>query len=493
MWITDPNSQFRKDMKEVDYSFAVKRQKVESKASNPPKPLTTENRAASTTETLCDSQTILNGIQRDDEHLDDIADPNRTSITPSQKVLDDLSADLRRPSALDTAINAGDIPDQTKETPQRQWIIGDLAATDTIAGLAAPGGTGKSLFLLLIAVAVAVGKPLLGSHFPVTERRKVLLLNNEDPDGVTHQRLGAIYARYGLTKEDTKDWLFIRGGYGSPLRIAETLDRESKVASTNQATDLIHFCIEKKIGFIAMDPFVSLHDAPENNNTLQNEVINILKHINAATNAGILIATHVPKTKEDTEAHAGDMDSVRGASAIKDGMRAVHTLAPMAKKTMKDEQIDYKMGSTLVRLDNAKQNYGPKSYKAKWYRLDAVSMPNGETCVVPVYVDELNLLFTATSQYNTGMTAEKWAEVIEDHAGNDTKMASSFKYADVNARLVEASGYKKSKVAEFVTLLSKDNKVPTCITAETLQVEYWIEKDGNGRTAPWVVHRKVLK
>ena len=218
------------------------------------------------------------------------------------------------------------------------------------------------LFLLSVAVAVATGRSILGCHLVVPKQRNVLLLTNEDPESITHQRLGAIYLYHGITKEETRDRLFIRSGYGFPFRIANS-KKETKVGMTPEVNDIIQFCIEHEIGLIAIDPYVSLHDVSENDNTSQNKVVEILKYINVKTNAGLLIATHVPKTKDGSEAHAGDMDAIRGASAIKDGMRAVHTLSAMSKKTMDDNGIEYAIGNSLIRLDDAKQNYGPKSWK----------------------------------------------------------------------------------------------------------------------------------
>jgi hypothetical protein len=482
VWDTDPNSEFR-----------INRHKANC---IPEQPGLAEAQCTQTDPITQTADTIppvglkvpnIDEVQRDEQTSQS---GNKEIVDESKVVLECLAVNIK-PSVTDAIVNAGDIPDQNVDTPQRDRIIGNLAATDTVGGLAAPGGTGKSLFLSSGVVAVSTGKQILGDHLEVPKRRKVLYMSNEDPEQIVYQRLSAIYLQHGITKEETKDYLFVRSGYGYPFRVAKTAEKESAVNMTSQVNEIIRFCIEHEIEFIAADPYVSLHDVPENNNTLQNQVMDIFKYINAETKAGILIATHVPKTDKDSEARAGDMDAIRGASAIKDGMRAVHTLSAMSEKTMDKNGIEYASGNSLIRLDDAKQNYGPKSWKVHWYQLKRVRMPNGESCAVPVPVD-LEPLCNSTPESKASMTATKWVEVMEREVGEDIKKQSSFMYSDVKTRLVEASDWGTSKVAEFVTLLSMDENRPTRIKVDGHLIDYWVKRESSQKRAPWIVYRKEL-
>ncbi len=48
------------------------------------------------------------------------------------------------------------------EPPKRQWLLENCLPLGKVGGLVAPGGTGKSQFLLQLGVSVAAGLPFLG-------------------------------------------------------------------------------------------------------------------------------------------------------------------------------------------------------------------------------------------------------------------------------------------------------------------------------------------
>ena len=109
--------------------------------------------------------------------------------------------------------------------------------------------------------------------------------------------------------------------------------------------------------------------------------------ISTAPGAAVLTVHHTRKAK-DSEAHAGDMDAGRGASALAAAARIAITLARMTKEKAKQLGTEWgDLGKHLRRIDDAKQNYAPPAEKASWFVMDDTKIANGERVGVPVSFD----------------------------------------------------------------------------------------------------------
>ena len=111
---------------------------------------------------------------------------------------------------------------------------------------------------------------------------------------------------------------------------------------------------EKRIGALFADPFISTHTAPENDNNAMDQVVSMYKALAGKLGVAINIAHHTRKASGDAEAHAGDAEAGRGASAIKDAARAVVTIVRMAKKTAKQIGIPDECCGDYIRMDVGK-------------------------------------------------------------------------------------------------------------------------------------------
>jgi RecA-family ATPase len=159
------------------------------------------------------------------------------------------------------------------------------------------------------------------------------------------------------------------------------------VIETNHVNELIEFARENQVGLIVIDPYIGFHRASENDNTQQDEVIAILRRICSETDAAVLVVAHTRKTGGDSETHAGDAESMRGASSIAAGARVVITVASMNSKTANNWKIDDDMRRQLVRLDDGKKNFSPMDDKAHWVYLQSQHLPCGDYIGVPYSFD----------------------------------------------------------------------------------------------------------
>src|SRR3546814_17580342 len=75
-----------------------------------------------------------------------------------------------------------------------------MLPTGIVGMIVAPGGTGKSQFVLQLGVTVATGIPLCGV-WPGIERGKALLLLAEDEIDEVHRRLDRLIAELSRSEE----------------------------------------------------------------------------------------------------------------------------------------------------------------------------------------------------------------------------------------------------------------------------------------------------
>lgn len=377
--------------------------------------------------------------------------------------------------------------------PHRDFQLSQLLLSGYISVSVAPGGAGKSMVALVFAISIALGKELLEGFTP-SRQRNVLVINNEDDAEEMRRRISAICSVYDIDMDALTGKLFVYSGYEQPVILACESGSDNTPVETQDAEYLIQFMLEHQIETLVADPYVSFHQVGENDNKIQDSVAAIFRRICARTKAAILLVAHTRKTGGDSESHAGNAESLRGAGSVTAAARVSFTLARMSKDTAKKLDIDDKLANTLVRLDDAKKNLSPMDPEAKWIRLLPHKLPNDDWVGVPVSYDLDPHVSASRDKNEKGLTGTRLAELIEQHAGPDIKSNRSFLWTDVRERVIEGSGYSQPVVYKAITLLSQSGASPTRINpGNTGLIDFWIEKSGKGRNAPWLIHRSELQ
>ena len=86
--------------------------------------------------------------------------------------------------------------------PEVEWIVKDFLPRDVVGMVAATGSTGKTFFLLQMALCVASGKPFLGKE--TGDPADVLIIAAEETKADIHRRVDAIRNHYGIDPEAGK-------------------------------------------------------------------------------------------------------------------------------------------------------------------------------------------------------------------------------------------------------------------------------------------------
>ena len=331
---------------------------------------------------------------------------------------------------------------------RRDWKIPCLLLSGYISLIVGPGGVAKSMLQLIAAISVATGRDLL--CLGKIHKCNALIINNEDDTDELKRRIAAIVVAFQIDPAELDGTLFTVSGYMQPVRLALHVENTVyRSPSLDQIETLIN---EKNIGGLFTDPFISTHTAPENDNNAMDQVVSIYKAVAGKMGIAINVAHHTRKANGDSEAHAGDAESGRGASAIKDAARAAVTIARMSKKTAEKLGIPDECRGDYIRMDVGKMNFAAHDSKANWYRIEQVVLANGDTVGVPMPA-KLDALFLRAADSRKKWTSESVAAAI---SGLFKSNMTQVPWSDVKASFMEQNRISKSAAGDYITLLPQD-------------------------------------
>jgi hypothetical protein len=220
------------------------------------------------------------------------------------------------------------VPFDPATLPPRQWLYGRHYQRRTVSATIAPGGFGKTTFCMVETVAMATCRNLLGEQ--PTERLRAWYHNGEDTLEELNRRLGAICLHYNIPQEELRDWFFMTSGNEVPLRVASgysdlKIDKPLIECITGEIA-------RNQIDVAVLDPLVTLHGVPEQDNTKVDTVIRIFASIADGQDCGIELAHHTRKLPAGANGADYVASDIRGATATRDAVRAARMLNHMTEK-----------------------------------------------------------------------------------------------------------------------------------------------------------------
>ena len=312
----------------------------------------------------------------------------------------------------------------------RQWLYDKFLIRGFVSVSIAPGGVGKSTLAIAEAVALTTGKSLLGKHTGTAKR--VWLWNLEDPRDELERRIQAVCQHFNITADDLGDRLFVDTGREQELCLAVS-GRNGPELQGIVIDNLVAQMIENQIDCLIVDPFISSHAVSENDNPAIDAVVKAWGKIAGSTNAAIHLIHHSRKQSADSETNA---DSARGAKALVDAARDVRVLNRMTQdEALKAGVENHRL---YFRVYSDKANLSPPVAESDWYKLENVSLSNGDYVgvVVPwawpdpldgVTVDDLLAVqkLIDGKQYRENVQAKEWigraiAQVLDLDAEDQT-------------------------------------------------------------------------
>lgn len=261
--------------------------------------------------------------------------------------------------------------------PKREWVLERFLARGYLTGLVAPPGAGKTTLEIMMAIALAAGRPdILGWKFCV--RQRVFLWNQEDEAVELKRRLAAVMLAFEISWDDLsvdgRPMLLIGSGVEAPLLIAKRAESGRLTASKEHA-ELIDLLRREEIGVAMFDPFVELHQAEENDNVEIAAVGRAFRAIAVKAHCAVLLSHHTRKPPSgESTGHAGNMDSARGAGSLVGVTRMGATLYTIDEKTAASHGVAEEDRHLYVRLDDGKGNMSLISGKPTFFRRESVNI-----------------------------------------------------------------------------------------------------------------------
>lgn len=254
--------------------------------------------------------------------------------------------------------------------PPRPWVYGRHLIRKQVSVTVAPGGVGKSSLTICEALAMASGRELLGEW--TAKGLKVWLYNLEDPRDEMDRRIIGAMQHHQVSPPEINGRLYVDTGRERTLSTA--IQTREGVKIIKPELDALANEIEaREIDVLVIDPFVSSHQASENDNGAIDLVAKEWARLADRCNCAIELVHHTRKTNgEDATTESG-----RGASALLAAARSGRVLNKM-HPTLREEWGLMDDSATFFCINRDKANLAPAG-KREWRRMASVDLANGDS------------------------------------------------------------------------------------------------------------------
>jgi hypothetical protein len=254
--------------------------------------------------------------------------------------------------------------------PRRDFVYGRHLIRMFVSATVAPGGVGKSSLIATEVLAMVSGANLLGVQ--PHGRSRVWLWNLEDPLEEIARHLQAAALRFNLNPTDVEGHLWVDSGREQRLVTAVSA-RDGVVILEPVIAGLVAEINDRQLDVLIIDPFVSSHEASENDNPAMDRIVKAWGRVAQLGNCAIELVHHARKnTSGDTEI---TVESSRGGKALTDGCRSVRVLNRMTEGEAEKAGIENHRLHFRTYVD--KGNLAPPAEKSEWFKLESVDLGNG--------------------------------------------------------------------------------------------------------------------
>lgn len=256
--------------------------------------------------------------------------------------------------------------------PPRQYVLGQQVTAGTVCVLGGSGGTMKTMLVLQMAVAGAVGKDYLGD-LRVGTGSSLIFLGEED-DAERDRRIGAICATFSADRELVSRRIMCFGSAGQDLRLTRLTDgTPDETPLAEQVIELARSHADRSgapLRFIVFDHARLVMAGDPNAADHVTALTRVLTRIARSTGAAVFLLAHSPKMTMGKQGHEINASDVAGSSAFVDNARAGFMQWSMRDGEGRKYHV-YGERSRYIRVEVMKANYGPVD-TGWWFRKEPV-------------------------------------------------------------------------------------------------------------------------
>lgn len=255
--------------------------------------------------------------------------------------------------------------------PTLDFVLPGLTA-GSVGTLIGPGGMGKTMLELQVAVLLATGlghcDPLFGPStfdgLPMAPQ-KVVLVAAEEPINVLWQRLHAIVQ--SLNQRDVLPDGMSWPGFLQrleqnlllyPLAGAQRVNLLTPDLAPSEAAQELA-ALSRGAQLLIVDPLRQLHLEDENQSAPMSALMSVFKQVAQQSGVAVLVAHHSSRAA-GLQGYGDTADAGRGSTALKDDARWQINLVPPTREVLDAHGVPANQASAYAVLVDAKNNYGPK-------------------------------------------------------------------------------------------------------------------------------------
>jgi hypothetical protein len=251
--------------------------------------------------------------------------------------------------------------------PEREWLFGRHFIRKYATASVGPGGGGKTAHSISETLAMVTGRPLLDPDGPLTKPLRVWWINAEDPQDEINRRFHGAAKHFAVTNDQIGGRLFTDSGRDQEFVIARQEGKDLRIVEPFVA-DMVDEIRRREIDVVIIDPFVSTHEAQENDNGAMQRVTAAWVRVADEANCGVELVHHVAKNQGEVTA-----DSARGGGAFKDKVRSMRVFNVMTPAEA--EKAGVEDHRSYFRVDMGKVNMVASGH-SQWRRFVSVCLMN---------------------------------------------------------------------------------------------------------------------
>lgn len=356
--------------------------------------------------------------------------------------------------------------------PKRDFVYGRHLIRKFVSATVAPGGVGKSSLITTEVLAMVSGISLL--DIQPSGRCRVWLWNLEDPRDEIARHIQATAKYFRLKPSDIDGHLFVDSGRDQRL-VTAVMTKDGVMILQPVIDNLVAEIIAREIDVLIVDPFVSSHEASENDNGAMDAIVKAWGRVAQLGNCAIELVHHARKnTSGDSEI---TVESSRGGKALTDGCRSVRVLNRMSESEANEAGVENARLHFRTYVD--KGNLAPPAEHSDWFKLESVDLGNGTN---GGFGDSVGVV-----------TPWKWPDLMSDVTAKDVLAAQDVISKGRYRSSVQAADWVGKAVAQACHL---DLSKPGDKSKAKHMLKVWLasgalkeetQKDDRGNDRPFIV------
>jgi hypothetical protein len=283
---------------------------------------------------------------------------------------------VRKAGLNELEFEAFDLPADDMAIPPREWVYGDHYLRKYVSVTVAAGGTGKSAHALVEALDMVTRRGILGEVQDPSALR-VGYWNGEDDIIEIRRRLTAACRHHKIKKSEISGKLFIMSGRQCPIVLTKSEGREFEInpAAIKRLRDAVR---KHRLDVLILDPFVSIHRVPENENGAIDMVVKALAMEIAEPENIAVEAVHHTRKGSAGGGTEKSVDDARGAKSLTDAGRSTRVMNRMDPETAGRAGISDTARRQYVRLDRGDKTNFTAGDSGVWRHITSYVLENAQ-------------------------------------------------------------------------------------------------------------------